>query len=161
MKSYLLLGCLSVLLITSPCVAQEEPGIPPHVLDGAPLPPHLNDDGILPHVLDEVPPHSHMDEDDHRPKKDFAKELGLTEEQKKQAKLLHEEMHIQMKPIKEEMKKLREKAHELRQENRKAFEAILTEEQKEKLKQIIPPHKEGKFKRHHNKKRGFFPHTPK
>lgn len=139
MKPYLLLSCLSVLLISSPVMAQDVPEIPP---------PFLEEEH-----------HPHMDRKSHF--ESFAKELGLTPEQQKQAQALHEKMKEDMKPVKEEMKKLRQQAHQIREANKTAFEALLTEEQKEKLKQIIPPHKEGKFKRRHNKKRGFFPHTPK
>ena len=137
MKNYLLLGCLSVILISSPVIAQEAIEIPPV-----------------------------GQEDTHHPKdrrahfENFAKELELTAEQQKQASQLHEEMREKMKPIKEEMKKLREQAEAIREENKKAFESILTPEQKEKLEQMKPPHREKEFKHRHHGKRGFFPHNP-
>ena len=138
MKSYLLLSCLSVLLISSPVMAQDVPEMPP---------PFLEEEH-----------HPHMDRKAHF--ENFAKELGLTPEQQKQAQALHEKMKEDMKPVKEEMKKLRQQAHQIREANKTAFEALLTEEQKEKLKQMKPPHKENDFKHRHHKKRGFFPHNP-
>ena len=93
----------------------------------------------------------------------FAKRLNLTEEQQKQADELHQKSKEQMKAIKAEMKALKEKADTLREQNKKDFEALLTEEQKATLEKIHQEHKErfekkgprhGKKGRPHHKKGG-------
>lgn len=66
----------------------------------------------------------------------LADELGLTEQQREQAKKIHEEGRAQVKPLMEDMKNLREKMDKLRQENMKEFEDILTAEQKTKFEKI-------------------------
>lgn len=66
----------------------------------------------------------------------FAKELGLTEEQKAQADKIREEGREKLKPIMKEMKALREKADKMREENMKEFEKILTPEQKAKMEKM-------------------------
>lgn len=63
----------------------------------------------------------------------FAKELGLTEEQKAQAEKLREEGRKKMEPLMKEMKDLRERMDAERKANMEEFEKILTPEQKEKL----------------------------
>lgn len=55
--------------------------------------------------------------------------LNLTEEQKEQARKIHEKGMNEVKPILDEMRALREKADKLREENLAEFKAILTEEQ--------------------------------
>lgn len=137
MKNYVLLGCLSVVLISSPVVAQEASEISPVTQEN------------LHHPKDK---RVHFE--------NFAKELELTEEQQKQAEQLHKEMREKMDPIKEEIKKLHKQARLIREEHRKAFETILTPTQKEKLEQIKPLHPKEDFKHMHHEKRDFFFRKP-
>ncbi len=66
----------------------------------------------------------------------FDERLGLTAEQKAKAKAIRAEGREKLKPIMKEMKELRKKADEIRTENMKEFEDILTPEQKAKLKSM-------------------------
>lgn len=66
----------------------------------------------------------------------LAQELGLTAEQQVQAKKIHQEGRKRVKPLMDEMKDIRKKMDELRQENMKEFEAILTPDQKAKFEKI-------------------------
>ncbi len=66
----------------------------------------------------------------------LAQELGLTAEQQVQAKKIHQEGRKMVKPLMDEMKDIRKKMDELRQENMKEFEAILTPDQKAKFEKI-------------------------
>ena len=86
----------------------------------------------------------------------LADELGLTEQQREQAKKIHEEGRAQVKPLMEDMKNLREKMDKLRQENMKEFEDILTAEQKTKFEKIKAERHEKwkKMKEKFDKKRG-------
>lgn len=74
----------------------------------------------------------------------FAKDLGLSDEQKAQADKIREEGRKKVEPLMKEMKNLREKMDKLREENMKDFEKILTPEQKTKLEEM---------KKHHDKMR--------
>ena len=111
----------------------------------------------------------------------FDKRLGLTDEQKKQAKELRKEGFEKMKPVFEEIKSkrieeksvresnlteqvkkekltainkelkaLEKKAGEIRKENMKEFESILTKKQKEILKEMKKEGREN-FKKAHPK----------
>lgn len=71
----------------------------------------------------------------------FMKKLKLTPEQAEKAKELHKKGVDEIKPVMEEMKILRTKAHEIREKNKKEFESILTSEQKEILKELEEKHK--------------------
>lgn len=66
----------------------------------------------------------------------LAQELGLTAEQQAQARKIHQEGRKKVKPLMDEMKDIRKKMDDLRQENMKEFEAILTPEQKAKFEKI-------------------------
>ena len=95
----------------------------------------------------------------------FEKRLGLTEEQKLEAKIVRKKGHEQMKPVMDkimakrqeidkirysqknysekkltklnnDIKSLEKKANKIRQQNMKEFEKILTDEQKNILKQM-------------------------
>ena len=95
----------------------------------------------------------------------FEKKLGLTEEQKFEAKIVRKKGHEQMKPVMDkimakrqeinkirhlqkdyndkkltklnnDIKSLEKKANKIRQQNMKEFEKILTDEQKNILKQM-------------------------
>ena len=66
----------------------------------------------------------------------LANELSLTDAQKKQAKNLRKASAKKMKPIFKQIKKLRAELDEIRKDNKKDFEKVLTSTQKEKLKTI-------------------------
>ncbi|MDR1694433.1 MAG: hypothetical protein LBR70_04495 [Lactobacillaceae bacterium] len=84
----------------------------------------------------------------------FADELGLSPEQKEQAKKLHEDGRKEIEPLIKEMKNTREKMDALRDKNMKDFENILTPEQKDKLEKMKAEKKpEGKKKWFEGKKR--------
>lgn len=134
-KMFLSLLCASVVSmgVTSVCAQPAEEGM---------LPP---------------PPAYEMP---HKERKDmadkFAKDLGLTEEQKALADKIRKDGREKMKPLMKEMKNLREKMDKLREDNMKDFEKILTPEQKDKLDKIKAEHKkkfeEGRKKRKMMKK---------
>ena len=108
---------------------------------------------------------------------EFEKRLGLTEEQRTQAKQLRQQGFEKMKPIMDEMhakrqeinslqnsektvqaktelQELDKKAREIRKQNMKDFESILTEEQKKTLKEMK---QEGRQKYHENHPPQFSP----
>lgn len=87
-------------------------------------------------------------------KDEFVKRLNLTPEQKEKAEALHEKNKAAMKPIMDEMKILREKADSLREESRKEFEALLTDEQKEILKTMHKERMEKGKDRFHKRLKG-------
>ena len=101
----------------------------------------------------------HMRE--HKPLED---KLNLTDEQKEQAKKIHEQGRKEIEPLMNEMKDLREKMDELRKKNMEEFEKILTPEQKAELdnmkksfeEKMKNGHKHMKGKRPHGE--GMFPH---
>ena len=75
----------------------------------------------------------------------FAKKLGLTEEQKAELDKYREEDMAKMEPLMKQMNELQAQMKELWKENRAHFESVLTDEQKEILKNMKPHHK------HHHK----------
>ena len=83
-------------------------------------------------------------------KENFAKKLGLTEEQQEKASAIHQKSKAEMEDIKKQMKELRKKADAIRENNKKEFESLLTEDQKKTLEQM---HEERKSKMKHHKKR--------
>lgn len=90
----------------------------------------------------------------------LANDLNLTEEQRKKAEEIRKADFEKMKPLMEEMKALHEKMDTMRQENMKAFEAILTPEQQEKFAQIKEEHKrkmDERGPRHHGRRPGMEP----
>jgi len=62
--------------------------------------------------------------------------LGLSDEQKEQAKKIHEQGRKEIEPLLDEMKALREKMDAVRKKNMEEFEKILTPEQKTKLEEM-------------------------
>ena len=84
----------------------------------------------------------------------FAKKLGLTDEQKEKAEALRKEGREKMEPLMKQRRELHEKMEKVRKENMEEFEKILTDEQKEKLREMKKEH-EGKHfgKRHHKGKK--------
>lgn len=88
------------------------------------------------------PPHREFNREKMREQADkFAKDLGLTEEQKAQAEKIREEGRKKMDPLMKDMRELREKMDSAREENMKEFEAILTSEQKAKMEEIKAEHR--------------------
>lgn len=85
----------------------------------------------------------------------FANRLGLTEEQRAKSKELHEKNKTQMKQIMSEMGALKEKAQALREESKKEFEALLTAEQKETLKQMQAEREAKQKERGEKHRKGF------
>lgn len=83
----------------------------------------------------------------------FAKKLGLTDEQKAQLDKFRDEDMAKMKPLFDEMDTLHAKMEELRKVNRAHFESVLTDEQKEILKNMK---KEWKHHKRHHKHRHHF-----
>lgn len=81
-------------------------------------------------------------------------ELKLTDEQKTKAKELRKASREKIKPLMDEMKTLREKMDTIRNENMKAFEELLTPEQKEAFEKIKADRK-AKFDKMQKK-----PHRP-
>ena len=66
----------------------------------------------------------------------LADDLKLTDEQREKANAMRMATREKMKPIMNEMKNLRIKMDKIREENMKAFENILTPEQKQTFKKI-------------------------
>lgn len=128
---------IGTLLLSSAVMAQN---VKPEMPDDMPPPPQMDDEMHLER-------RKHFSEADKAKfeekmkerKAEFVKRLNLTPEQKEKAEALHAKNKAAMKPIMDEMKKLREKADSLREESRKEFEALLTDTQKEILKTM---HKE-------------------
>ncbi|MBD5402066.1 hypothetical protein HDR58_04625 [bacterium] len=102
----------------------------------------------------------------HKPRCDFKKletELNLTEKQKEKVKLLREKQREAAKPIFEELKvkdqeiqALRQQLRDLRLQNKKEFESILTDKQLKKLNELKAERKQ-EFAKHH---RGDFHKRP-
>lgn len=95
----------------------------------------------------------------HRPPcfdvKKFEDELNLTDKQKEQAKAIREKQMEAVKPIFEQLKQkekeaweLRHQLRELRIQNKKEFEAILTDKQLKKLETLKQERRYGFAKRH-------------
>ena len=82
-------------------------------------------------------------------KENFVKKLGLTGEQQEKASAIHQKSKAEMEDIKKQMKDLRQKADTIRENNKKEFESILTEDQKKKLEEMKT---ERKSKMKHHKK---------
>ena len=84
----------------------------------------------------------------------FAKKLGLTDAQKEQLDKFRDEDMAKMKPLFEQMGALHEQMQELRKVNREHFESVLTDEQKEILKEMRA---KWKHHRHHPRMEGKAP----
>ena len=79
----------------------------------------------------------------------IASKQEVLEEQKMKEQELREKNKPQMQEIFSKMKELRKQADEIRLQNKKEFEAILTPEQKETLEKMQKEHHEKiKFKKH-------------
>lgn len=74
-------------------------------------------------------------------RQNFAKRLNLTAEQQQKADAIHQKSKAEMDEIKSQMKELHQKANTIRENNKKEFESILTEEQKTVLETMKKEHK--------------------
>lgn len=129
-KTVLILMAGTFLLGSTQLMAKPEPIEKPivksEISQGEPM---MTEDDALERIND-------LERKVQKARKDFADKLGLSEEQKKKADELRQKGRERMEPIMAEMKKLREQAREIREENKKEFEALLTPEQKEILKDM-------------------------
>jgi TolA-binding protein len=73
-------------------------------------------------------------------KERFAKKLGLSDEQKATLEKYRKEDMAKMKPLFDEMDRIKGELDDLRQANRARFESVLTDEQKEILQQMKAKH---------------------
>ena len=132
-KIYLALLCATALTCGAHLAyAQEDNTMPPP-------PPHHSDQDIKQH-------HEKM-------KNKLADELKLTDEQKAKAKELRKASREKIKPLMDEMKEIRKKMDAIREDNMKAFEDLLTPEQKEAFEKIKEERKakhEKMMKKHHH-----------
>lgn len=75
-------------------------------------------------------------------KERFAKKLGLTDEQKVKLDEMRKADMAKMEPLFKEMENLHQQMKELRKVNREHFESVLTDQQKEILKEMKKEHLE-------------------
>lgn len=100
-------------------------------------PPHQGEEMEHPRPMKQDGKGPKFDKEMHKKMADkFAKDLGLSEEQKVEAKKIRKEGREKMKPLFKDMKELREKMDKVRESNMKEFEKILTPEQKAKLEKM-------------------------
>ena len=125
-KSYLTLLCATALLCgTSFAYASDDITMPP--------PPQTEH-------------HQRMERHHEKMAQKLADDLKLTDEQRAKAKEMRQQTREKIKPLIDEMKEIRKKMDTIRQENMKAFEEILTPEQKETFAKIKTERK-AKFKK--------------
>ena len=125
-KSYLTLLCATALLCgTSFAYASDDITMPP--------PPQTEH-------------HQRMERHHEKMAQKLADDLKLTDEQRAKAKEMRQQAREKIKPLIDEMKEIRKKMDTIRQENMKAFEEILTPEQKETFAKIKAERK-AKFKK--------------
>ena len=93
----------------------------------------------------------HFKEPSEEMKARFAAKLGLSDEQKALLDKYRTEDMAKMKPLFEQMKDLKAQIKQARDEGRKHFESVLTDEQKNILQEMRQKHHFGKH-RHHGKK---------
>lgn len=125
-KSYLTLLCATALLCgTSFAYAADDITMPP--------PPQTEH-------------HQRMERHHEKMAQKLADDLKLTDEQRAKAKEMRQQAREKIKPLIDEMKEIRKKMDTIRQENMKAFEEILTPEQKETFAKIKAERK-AKFKK--------------
>lgn len=125
-KSYLTLLCATALLCgTSFAYASDDITMPP--------PPQTEH-------------HQRMERHHEKMAQKLADDLKLTDEQRAKAKEMRRQAREKIKPLIDEMKEIRKKMDTIRQENMKAFEEILTPEQKETFAKIKAERK-AKFKK--------------
>lgn len=79
-------------------------------------------------------------------KERFAKKLGLTDEQKEKLDEMRKADMAKMEPLFKEMENLHQKMQELRKVNREHFESVLTDAQKDILKEMKKEHHHKRLK---------------
>lgn len=79
-------------------------------------------------------------------KERFAKKLGLTDEQKEKLDEMRKADMAKMEPLFKEMENLHQQMKELRKVNREHFESVLTDAQKEILKEMKKEHHHKRLK---------------
>lgn len=146
---------LGLVLMGSPAMAYM-----PH--DGGDAPKHMSGEFHKGEMKGHKPDKAEMEKRMAEKKEAFANRLGLTDEQRTKSAALHEQSRAEMKKIMEEMDALKKKADSLREQSKKDFEALLTDDQKKILEQIHQEreakHKEKAMK---NKKFGGKKHHPR
>ena len=93
-------------------------------------------------------------------RKDMEEKLKLTDEQKAQAKKIHEDGRKEIEPLMEQMKEIRAKMDEIRKKNMEEFEKILTPEQKTEMEQMKANMKDKMEKHHRPHGNGMLPPPP-
>ena len=83
-------------------------------------------------------------------KERFAKKLGLSDEQKATLEQYGKEDMAKMKPLFDEMDRIKGEIKTLSKANRARFESVLTDEQKEILQQMRAKYHKHGFRRHHH-----------
>ena len=81
----------------------------------------------------------------------FAEKLGLSKEQREKAEVLRKNGRKKMEPLMKQQRELHKKMEKLRRENMDEFEKILTNAQKEKLKEMKKEHAGKHFGKFHHK----------
>lgn len=120
-KKYLMMFTAAAILMAGVTSVSAQP-LPP--VDGAPAPHH---EKMEMRKAKRMPP------DPEKMAEKLADELGLSESQREQAKAINKKGMEEVKPLMDQMRDIREKMDELRKENMKEFESILTPEQKTKF----------------------------
>ena len=120
-KKYLMMFTAAAILMAGVTSVSAQP-LPP--VDGAPAPHH---EKMEMRKAKRMPP------DPEKMAEKLADELGLSEAQREQAKAINKKGMEEVKPLMDQMRDIRKKMDELRKENMKEFESILTPEQKTKF----------------------------
>ena len=120
-KKYLMMFTAAAILMAGVTSVSAQP-LPP--VDGAPAPHH---EKMEMRKAKRMPP------DPEKMAEKLADELGLSESQRAQAKEINKKGMEEVKPLMDQMRDIRKKMDELRKENMKEFESILTPEQKTKF----------------------------
>ena len=120
-KKYLMMFTAAAILMAGVTSVSAQP-LPP--VDGAPAPHHEKM---------EMRKAKRMHPDPEKMSEKLADELGLSESQREQAKAINKKGMEEVKPLMDQMRDIRKKMDELRKENMKEFESILTPEQKTKF----------------------------
>ncbi len=120
-KKYLMMFTAAAILMAGVTSVSAQP-LPP--VDGAPAPHH---EKMEMRKAKRMPP------DPEKMAEKLADELGLSESQREQAKAINKKGMEEVKPLMDQMRDIRKKMDELRKENMKEFESILTPEQKTKF----------------------------
>ncbi len=139
MKKYLLLMLMGTVLVSGSVMAGET------VLQEANQIPSVQVEKAKDFSFGKKRMHKNPEE----MRENFVKKLGLTEEQQEKASAIHQKSKAEMDDIKNQMKILRDRADTIRENNKKEFESLLTDDQKKTLEQM---HQDRKDKMKHHKK---------